>query len=176
MVGVSLDGLITIVLPATSAASDMPARIASGKFHGGITMPAPSGQINHFVMFAGHLHGGFGRRELLHLPRVVFREIDGFADVAVGLGPGLAGFHHQPGVEIKLAFADDGRGADHQFDAPLGRHAAPFGEVSVSVFNGARGQLRRGLVMFAHHLRRFRRIDACQRSPVLCAAPAIQSS
>ncbi len=43
MVGVSLDGLMIAVLPVTSAATVMPARIASGKFHGGITMPTPSG-------------------------------------------------------------------------------------------------------------------------------------
>ncbi len=43
MVGVSLEGLITTVLPVTSAATVMPARIASGKFHGGITTPTPSG-------------------------------------------------------------------------------------------------------------------------------------
>ena len=44
MVGVSLDGLITIVLPVTSAATLMPVMIASGKFHGGMITPAPSGR------------------------------------------------------------------------------------------------------------------------------------
>ena len=44
MVGVSLDGLITTVLPATSAAVVIPTRMASGKFHGGITTPTPSGR------------------------------------------------------------------------------------------------------------------------------------
>ena len=43
MVGVSLEGFITTVLPVTSAAMAMPTRIASGKFQGGITTPTPSG-------------------------------------------------------------------------------------------------------------------------------------
>ena len=38
-----LAGLITTVLPATSAATAMPAMIASGKFHGGMIAPTPSG-------------------------------------------------------------------------------------------------------------------------------------
>ena len=44
MVGVSLEGLITTVLPVTSAATVMPQRMASAKFHGGITTPTPSGR------------------------------------------------------------------------------------------------------------------------------------
>ncbi len=44
MVGVSLDGLITTVLPATSAAVVMPTRMANGKFHGGMITPTPSGK------------------------------------------------------------------------------------------------------------------------------------
>ena len=43
MVGVSLEGFSTTVLPVTSAATVIPAMIASGKFHGGITTPTPSG-------------------------------------------------------------------------------------------------------------------------------------
>ena len=43
MAGASLDGLRMTVLPVTTAAAVMPAMIASGKFHGGITAPTPSG-------------------------------------------------------------------------------------------------------------------------------------
>ena len=43
MPAASDDGLRTTVLPATIAAVVMPARIASGKFHGGITTATPSG-------------------------------------------------------------------------------------------------------------------------------------
>ena len=92
MVGVSLDGLITTVLPVTSAATVMPAMIASGKFHGGIITPTPSGRYTISSLLARHLHHWIGMGKALHLARVVFAEIDGFANVGVGFGPGLAGF------------------------------------------------------------------------------------
>ena len=44
MPGVSLAGFSTTVLPVTIAAVVMPTVIASGKFHGGITAPTPSGR------------------------------------------------------------------------------------------------------------------------------------
>ena len=44
MVGESLDGLITTVLPATSAAVVIPTIMASGKFHGGTITPTPRGR------------------------------------------------------------------------------------------------------------------------------------
>ena len=44
MVGASTDGLMTTVLPLTTAAIVMPQRIASGKFQGAITAPTPSGR------------------------------------------------------------------------------------------------------------------------------------
>ena len=43
MVGESLDGLSTTVLPHTIDAAVMPHIIASGKFHGGMTAPTPRG-------------------------------------------------------------------------------------------------------------------------------------
>ena len=43
MVGESLDGFRMTVLPLTIEASVMPAMMAHGKFHGGITAPTPSG-------------------------------------------------------------------------------------------------------------------------------------
>ncbi len=42
-VGVSPAGFRTTVLPVTRDAMAMPAAIAAGKFHGGITTPTPSG-------------------------------------------------------------------------------------------------------------------------------------
>ncbi len=41
--GVLLAGLRITVLPATTGPTVVPVRIASGKFHGGITRPAPNG-------------------------------------------------------------------------------------------------------------------------------------
>ena len=43
MVGESLDGFRITVFPVTIEATVMPAMMANGKFHGGITAPTPSG-------------------------------------------------------------------------------------------------------------------------------------
>ena len=43
IVGESLEGFRITVLPETMEASVMPAMMAAGKFHGGITAPTPSG-------------------------------------------------------------------------------------------------------------------------------------
>jgi hypothetical protein len=41
--GESLEGLRTTVFPVTTAAVVIPPRMAIGKFHGGMTAPAPRG-------------------------------------------------------------------------------------------------------------------------------------
>ena len=46
MVGESLEGFRITVLPLTIEASVMPAMMAQGKFHGGITAPTPSGMYS----------------------------------------------------------------------------------------------------------------------------------
>ncbi len=43
MVGESLEGFRMTVFPDTIDANVMPAMMAEGKFHGGITAPTPSG-------------------------------------------------------------------------------------------------------------------------------------
>ena len=43
MVGESLEGFTTTVLPVTMEAMVMPPMMAAAKFHGGITTPTPSG-------------------------------------------------------------------------------------------------------------------------------------
>ncbi len=51
--GVSDAGLMTTVLPAATGPVAIPARIASGKFHGGITTPAPSGSSHDSLTSPG---------------------------------------------------------------------------------------------------------------------------
>ena len=46
MVGESLEGFRITVLPLTIEASVIPAMMAQGKFHGGITAPTPRGMYN----------------------------------------------------------------------------------------------------------------------------------
>ena len=52
MVGVSLEGLRTTVLPVTSAAMVIPARIASGKFQGGIITTDTERQVRHLILLS----------------------------------------------------------------------------------------------------------------------------
>src|SRR6187551_2591336 len=58
IVGESDDGLSTTVFPATTAAIVMPAMIASGKFHGGITAPTPRGMYSRLLFSPGILVTG----------------------------------------------------------------------------------------------------------------------
>ena len=56
--GDSVDGLSTTVLPHTMAAIVMPAMMAPGKFHGGITTPTPSGRYHSNPRSPGNSTGG----------------------------------------------------------------------------------------------------------------------
>ena len=52
MAGASEEGLRTTVFPVTSAAVVIPARIARGKFQGGMTAPTPEGDVLELVLLA----------------------------------------------------------------------------------------------------------------------------
>ena len=58
IVGESLEGLSTTVLPLTIEARVMPAMMAQGKFHGGITAPTPSGMYVSVSRSPGSCTGG----------------------------------------------------------------------------------------------------------------------
>src|SRR5882672_9768335 len=105
MVGESLDGFRTTVLPLTIEASVMPAMIAQGKFHGGITAPTPSGMYISESCSPGSCTG------------VELAEIDGLGDVSVGLGPVLADFEDQPCHVLHLALAQQAAGAEEEAGA-----------------------------------------------------------
>ena len=60
MPAASLDGFSTTVLPVTIAAVVMPARIASGKFQGGMTTPTPSGMYSSSLRSPGYGVSGCG--------------------------------------------------------------------------------------------------------------------
>ena len=46
MAGASDEGFKTTVFPVTNEAAVIPAMMASGKFHGGMTTPTPSGMYS----------------------------------------------------------------------------------------------------------------------------------
>ena len=66
MPAASDEGLSTTVFPATSAAVVMPHRIASGKFHGGMTTQTPMGMcaISFFSPGYGVSGCGCARRSI----------------------------------------------------------------------------------------------------------------
>ena len=121
------------------------------------------GQVDHLVFFAGHLNHGIGVSEALHLAGVVFGEVDRFADIGIGFGPGLAGLIYQPGIELELALAYDGGGAEQHRDPLMGRRGAPFREEGIGILDGASGELGGGLVVNADQLARPRRIQRFQK-------------
>ena len=54
-------GFMMTVLPVTSAATVIPARIASGKFHGAITRPTPRGMYSCVLFSPGTRKVACGR-------------------------------------------------------------------------------------------------------------------
>src|SRR5688572_27110940 len=60
IVGESDDGFSTTVLPVTTAAIVIPDMIASGKFHGGMIAPTPSGMYSRLLSSPGYLVTGCG--------------------------------------------------------------------------------------------------------------------
>src|SRR5262249_18113945 len=104
-VGESLDGFRMTVLPHTMEAKVMPAMMAQGKFQGRAPGPQPRGKVERVVPLPGQLPDGLGLREAQRFAGIEPAEVDGLGDVAVGLGPVLADFEHQPRHKFILAFS-----------------------------------------------------------------------
>ena len=101
--GVCGAGLTITGLPAASDASTDPTGMATGKFHGGVTTEMPTG-----VCTAPCTSDRAAARV-----GVVPREVDGLADLRVGLGHGLAGLvdHRRDEVRAGLLQATPRPGA-----------------------------------------------------------------
>ena len=103
----------------------MPAAIASGKFHGAITPVTPRGDVAHRVALARQLDQRAAVVERERALRVVLEEVDRLADVAVGLGPRLAGLADGQRGELEPARAQDAGGAGERGGALGGGLARP---------------------------------------------------
>ena len=114
MVGVSLEGLMTTVLPVTSAAHRHAAQNRQREIPRRNHDADAQRQIAHLIALAGKLHHGLRTGQAQHLARIIFAEVDGLGDFRFRFRPGLARFEHQPGVEFELALADQrGRFQEH---------------------------------------------------------------
>ena len=108
-------------------------------------------QITHLIALAGQLHHGLRTGQTSHLPCVVFAEIDGLGDFGFRFGPGLTGLKDQPGIELELAFANDGGQTQRHADASFGRSFAPAGKVAPGQIDRPRGLFHGGFLQHAHH-------------------------
>ena len=121
IVGASTLGFSTTVLPVTMAAAVMPAMMAKGKFHGGMTAPHAERDVAQAVAFARQLDRRGCGVQLERLTRVELHEVDALAHVGVGLSPILADLVGEPCAELELALLDELRHAQQQADAAFDR-------------------------------------------------------
>ena len=126
--GVSVAGLITIVLPAISAAMDFQAGIAIGKFHGVIRAQTPTGWRTHI---ANLLRSSDGRRDAEEAAPLAGREIrhvDRFLHVAARLGEDLPHLARHQARQLLLVALQDLAGGIEDLGAPRRRRVAPARE------------------------------------------------
>ena len=113
-VGVSLEGLITTVLPCHQRRHGHAAEDREREIPGRDHDAHAECEISELAVFARHLHDGLRAAEPLHFARVVFAKINRFRGFGFSFGPGLAGFENQPRIEIEFAFAKQrGRADEH---------------------------------------------------------------
>ncbi len=117
------------------------------------------------VALAGQLHDRLGLGEAQRFAGVEFAKVDGLGDVAVGLGPVLADFKHQPRHEFELAFAQQVADAEQQAGALFERRLPPgFKRLQRRVHRGL-DVLLAGFLMDADNFGRLGRIE---RLDLLC--------
>ena len=119
--GVSVAGLMTIVLPAISAAIDFHAGIAIGKFHGVTNAQTPTGCRTHIANLFGSSDGRREAEEPPPLARGEERHVDRFLDVAARLGEDLAHLARHEPRELLLVALQDLAGGVEDLGAPRRR-------------------------------------------------------
>ena len=132
--GVSVAGLMTQVLPETSAGKSFQLGMAMGKFHGVMRPTTPTGMRTLMANLFCSSEGVVIAKEPAAFAGHVKGLVDGFLHVAAGFGQHLAHFAgHVAGV-LFLALLQQDAGAQQDL-GPLGRgNEAP----------GGKGLLRRG--------------------------------
>ena len=105
--------------------------------------------ITQGVAFAGKLHGWFGFGQVQGQASVELQEVDRLAGVGFGFVPVLADLQDHPGIELRLALADDVGCAEQQSGAFLHRHVLPRFERRERSLHGRLHVLDTGFLMHA---------------------------
>ncbi len=130
-------GFMITVLPATSAATVMPQRIASGKIPGRDDQtPTPRGRYSWTLFSPGHGKRGLRAAQTAHLGGVEIAKVDGFGDVAVGFDPGFADLENLQGGEFEAFGAHEVGHLLQHAGATFHRHGAPDGRDRQRGFDG----------------------------------------
>ena len=105
--GVSSAGLMTQVLPQTSAGKSFHEGMAMGKFHGVIMPQTPTGMRTLHGEFVGQLRRGGLAEEAAAFAGHVEGGVDGFLHVAAGFGEDFAHFAGHVVGELLFAAQED---------------------------------------------------------------------
>ena len=119
--GVSCAGLITQVLPQTTAGKSFQEEMAMGKFQGVIMPQTPMGWRTAMANLLGKLGGHGGTKEAAAFSGVVVGGVDGLLDIAARFFEDLAHFAgHVAGV-VFFALDENFGGAEDHLGAPWAR-------------------------------------------------------
>ncbi len=111
-------------------------------------------KIYYLIAFARELNNRLRVGKLHGLAGVVLAKIDGLGDIALGLGPGLAGFVDKPSIELVLALAKDLGSAEQAPGALVHGNFRPCGEVGERSFDRVARVLLRAFLVNAHNFGR----------------------
>ena len=116
------------------------------------------GLVRIVVHLAQHIHHVTRYGQARHLPGIVLQEVDGLADVEVGLAPLFACFESLPGGQFEDASPSGSRGLDEEGGPQAGRGIAPGREGAPGGGDGLLHFGRSGLANVADYLIRIGRI------------------
>ena len=120
----------TTVLPNASAGAIFQAGIAIGKFQGVMTAVTPSGSRGHLDVEAGAHRGEPLAGHAQRLAREELEDLPGAADLADGLGKGLAFLAGKEVAQLRLAGEDLGADEVERVERACGEAAAQAGKAA----------------------------------------------
>ena len=128
--------------------------------------------VPEIIALAGVLNRRLRLCQPQRFARIELAEVDGLADIGIGLGPVLAHLENHPCGPFELALADGLGYPQQQLRALFDRSLPPALEGAQGGFHRQRNLFGAGLLEDADHLRRPRRIDRFELVDGLQPAPA----